>query len=87
VDGDRVYAVTDVIKVSHSGINEDCEDAEELDEVDVDTGTNRQVLARPSSVSRRMIEQFFTEIEGPDRDWQYEDYDMYEDRDRPELIM
>ena len=34
-----------------------------------------------SGVSRRMIEQFFTEIEGPDRDWQqYELISVKEDR-------
>ncbi len=34
-----------------------------------------------------MIEQFFTEIEGPDRDWLSEDYDECSDEDRQELII
>jgi hypothetical protein len=34
-----------------------------------------------------MIEQFFTEIEGPDRDWQNEDYYGYTVEDCPELII
>ena len=33
-----------------------------------------------------MIEQFFTEIEGPDRDWQ-EDYEIYSDESRLQLII
>ena len=32
-----------------------------------------------------MIEQFFTEEEGPDRDWQKYDYDVFQEDDRDEL--
>ena len=31
-----------------------------------------------------MIDQFFTEVEGPDRDWQ-DDYDVFGEEDRSEL--
>jgi hypothetical protein len=75
--------VADVIKASQSGINADCDDDEEPDEDD--TEANTQVSTSFSTVSQRMIEQFFTEVEGPDRDWQ--DYDAYEDDDRAELMM
>ena len=36
-----------------------------------------------------MIEQFFTDVEGPDRDWeQYDNSDIFgEDDDRSELIV
>ena len=34
-----------------------------------------------------MIEQFFLEVEGPDRDWMEEDYYGDTEKDRPELIM
>jgi hypothetical protein len=37
VDGDRAYAVVDVIKTSHSGINEDCEDENQPFEEEADT--------------------------------------------------
>ena len=50
VDGERVYAVEQVI--SHVGINEDCENEEEAEQED--NRINRQVLSRPS-VSTRMI--------------------------------
>jgi hypothetical protein len=33
-----------------------------------------------------MIEQFFTEVEGPDRDWREEDYYLF-DEDRLQLIV
>jgi hypothetical protein len=68
VDGNRVYSVAEVIKLQHSVINEDCEDQDQHVEEDADTSKNDSVYA--STVSRRMIEQFFAEIEGPDRDWQ-----------------
>ncbi len=32
-----------------------------------------------------MIEQFFKDVEGPDRDWQDQEYEIYEDRQ--ELIV
>ena len=64
VDGDRVYAVQDVIRPRHSGINENC--AEEGQQEDLSA---EHVSNRSSGVSKLMIEQFFTEVEGPDRDW------------------
>ena len=42
---------------------------------------------RLSGVSRRMIEQFFTEVEGPDRDWRDPDEDIYGEENRDELIV
>ncbi len=85
MDSDRVYAVTDVINIKQSVINDDCEDNDEpnLDE----THNTIRDSALYKSVSRIMIEQFFTEIEGPDRDWQQEDYDEYLDIDRQDLII
>lgn len=60
VDGDRVYSLTEVIKVGGSVVNYDCVEEDDQDD---------QEERRYSSVSKRMIEQFFTEVEGPDRDW------------------
>ncbi len=64
VDGDRVYAVQDVIRPGHTGINEDCVEEEQQEDIPVE-----HVSRRNSSVSKLMIQQFFTEVEGPDRDW------------------
>jgi hypothetical protein len=33
-----------------------------------------------------MIDQFFKDVEGPDRDWYDEDYDMLMNQDRPVLL-
>ena len=63
VDGDRVYAVQDVIRPGHSGINEDCIEEELQEDIPAEHVSSR------SSVSKLMIDQFFTEVEGPDRDW------------------
>ncbi len=63
VDGDRVYAVQDVIRPRHSGVNEDCIEEELKEDISVGHMSSR------SSVSKLMIDQFFTEVEGPDRDW------------------
>ena len=63
VDGDRVYSVEDVIRQSLSGINEDCIEEELQEDI-----PDEHVSSR-SSVSKLMIDQFFTEVEGPDRDW------------------
>ena len=71
MDGDRVYAVIDVIKPRHSGINEECVEEDDKDDIFARHASNRS-----SGISKRMIDQFFTEVEGPDRDWQqYDDYD------------
>ncbi len=76
MDGERVYEVAEVIKTRLSTVNEDCEDENQNDEVDADTRKHDSTLSK--SVSRIMIEQFFTEIEGPELDWQKEDYDVFE---------
>ena len=34
-----------------------------------------------------MIDQFFIEEEGPDRDWQKYEYDVLQDDDREELVV
>ena len=77
VDGDRVYSVSDVIKPRNSGgLNEDCAE-EEDDEYDTNSSS------RSSGVSKRMIQQFFTQEEGPDRDWlKYDNFDMLLEEDR-----
>ena len=51
-----------------------------------DERISRQLTNR-SSVSRRMIEQFFTELEGPDRDWQDYDLGILLEEDRISLIV
>jgi hypothetical protein len=38
-----------------------------------------------SFISKRMIDQFFTDEEGPDRDWQLEEQDMFENYERERL--
>ena len=82
-DGDRVYAVLDVIKAHHSGINEECDEEDDQDEI-----TSRTQSYSLTSISKRMIDQFFTEEEGPDRDWQkYDDYDMFGEDDLPSELM
>ncbi len=88
VDGNRVYSVAEIISTSLSGISEDCDDQDQHVEEDADTiDTSRHDSACLSTVSRRMIEQFFTEVEGPDRDWMKDDYDRFNDEDRQELII
>ncbi len=57
VDSNRVYAVADVIKSQDSSVNLDCDDIDQHVEEDADTSRNYSVYA--STVSRRMIEQFF----------------------------
>ena len=82
MDGDRVYAVMDVIKPRHSGINEECD--EEDDQDNQDDIYARHMSSRSSGISKRMIDQFFTEEEGPDRDWQkYDDYGLLDEDDLP----
>ena len=82
IDGDRVYAVMDVIKARQSGINEEC--VEEDDQNNQDDISARHMSNRSSGISQRMIDQFFTEVEGPDRDWQQDDNydDMFGEEDR-----
>ena len=68
IDGNRVYPVTEVITGRLSGINEDCEAID--NPADVHDDISRQYSSPDSSfVSRKMIEQFFTEVDGPERDW------------------
>ena len=84
IDGDRVYAVMDVIKARQSGINEECDEEDDQDEI-----TSRTQSYSLTSVSKRMIDQFFTEVEGPDRDWQQDDDydDMFGEDDLPSELM
>ena len=76
IDGDRVYAVLNVISgdgdVSQSNFDCDMEDRLSMAE-----RTNSFHSERFSSVSKRMIEQLFTAEEGPDRDWL--EYDALEE--------
>ena len=84
VDGDRVYSVTDVIKANHSSVNIDCTNDEE-DEEQLEISYRDDASYRWSSgISKRMIEMFFTEVEGLDRDWQ-QDYDYEDNFDSLEL--
>ncbi len=79
VDGDRVYSVEDVISPRLSTINEDCVEEEEQEDISTLLASSRSL-----TVSKLMINQFFTEVEGPDRDWQqYDNSDIFgEDDDR-----
>ena len=47
---------------------------EDEDDTPLETEKNLNVSARYSLISKRMIDQFFTEVEGPDRDWGLDDY-------------
>jgi hypothetical protein len=47
---------------------------------------NRHGPSMYSGISKRMIDQFFTEVEGPDRDWQSDDFDYFDD-ERDELTV
>ena len=48
--------------------NDDCEMDDKV------TGRTSEMVHRNSSgISKLMIDQFFTEIEGPDRNWEQED--------------
>jgi hypothetical protein len=47
---------------------------EDEDDTPLETERNLGVSARYSLISKRMIDQFFTEVEGPDRDWGLDDY-------------
>ncbi len=83
VDGDRVYRVTDVIKANDSSVNIDCTYDEEVEEK-LEISYRDDASYRSSGISKRMIEMFFTEVEGLDRDWQ-QDYDCEDNFDRLEL--
>ena len=87
MDGDRVYAVIDVIKPRHSGVNEEC--VEEDDQDNQDDISARHMSSRSSGISKRMIDQFFTEEEGTDRDWQQDDDydDIFGEDDLPSELM
>ena len=58
-----------VIQAYVSTVNCDCSDEDEEDYPRVST----QVFNRNSSVSKRMIDQFFTQEEEQDQDWLYDD--------------
>ena len=59
--GDWKYAVLDVLRPISSNINEEDED---------EIAGRESTVSRNSSVSDRMIAQFFHEVEGPNRNWQ-----------------
>ena len=83
VDGERVYAVAEVMR--RSDINEDCETNEEAE-----FGSepmSRQGSWLSSNVSKRMIEQFFIEDEESDCGWQEHEYDIYIQEDQIESII
>lgn len=73
VDGDRIYTVKDVIQTTDSLNSLD------LEEDNHEPRTTSLVSGGSSLVSQRMIAQFFTEVEGPDREWKY--YDIIEEED------
>ena len=52
VDGNRVYSVTEVIKVGGSVINNDCDDEEEQE----NAISTSQSFSSHSDISKRMIE-------------------------------
>ena len=64
IDGDRVYAVTDVVQLDDSSINVNC-----LDESDKQRSDRASSYFSNSSnsISKQMIKQFFTEVE--DHSW------------------
>ena len=73
IDGDRVYVVSQVINSEVSSTNIDCENEEP------ETFSSRRsstISTGRSEVSKLMIAQFFTEVEGPDRNWIDEDYGL-----------
>ena len=86
VDGERVYVVSDVIKSSQSAINADCND-EEPEEEEVNYHANRQTGSSFTGISKRMIQQFFHDMEGPDRGWKPDYDEVLEEGDRDELIL
>ena len=66
--GDRFYPVIDVAAHISTAINQ--QQTEEVEDENLD-GTKRETIisSRGTYVSDLMIARFFTEIEGPDRDW------------------
>ncbi len=80
MDGERAYAVIDVI-----GNNENFQINDENDDEEQPQSRLSVVQQEVPSVTDLMIAQFFTEVEGPDRDWK-DDYG-YEDEDRESLFI
>ncbi len=80
-----MYAVENVIKTNHNTINLDCDDEEQSEE-EINERASGSYSSRFSGVSKRMIEQLFNQVEGPDRDWQLEDSGIL-DEDRETLII
>ena len=74
VDGDRVYTIEDVSKLKYSTNSYDCEDDNHDSEP---TSRANSIFSAISSslISRRMVEQFFKQVEGPDQKWEY-DFDL-----------
>ena len=85
MDEDRAYAIVDVLKDEQPALNLDCETEEERTQEEAEE--DRDDSRRFSGVSRRMIEQFFTEVEGPDRDWRDPDENIFGEGEREELIL
>ena len=83
VDGTREYPVLDVIRYSGDSVNND--DDCDMDEK-IARRTTETVHRRSSGISKLMIDQFFTEVEGPDRTWEQEDLGLSEE-DRDTLIL
>ena len=86
VDGQRAYAVLDVIKPPDSTeINHECEELIERNE-ELNITRISYVNPRDSRVTDLMIEQFFDRGEGLDRDWQ-DEYNYEAEQYREELIV
>ena len=82
VDDTRKYPVLDVVRYSSSSVNSDDCDKDDI----IARRTSEMVHRESSGISKLMIEQFFTEIEGPDRTWEQEDLGLFEE-DRDILIL
>ena len=68
LDGNYSYAIVDVVKLRNSTIGEDSSDNDSEDE-------DRNIsVSHSQRVSDLMIAQFFDQVEGPDRDWDKENY-------------
>jgi hypothetical protein len=86
VDGQRAYAVLDVIKPPDSTeINNECEELIERNE-ELNITRISYVNPRDSRVTDLMIAQFFDRGEGLDRDWQ-DEYNYEAEQYREELIV
>ena len=72
VDGDRVYAVREVISGRYSDINGDCNDDDSSQSSFVSDSYSieeRFSTRNDTFISKRMIEQFLETNDGPEDDW------------------